>query len=119
MSYKDKYQRKNSITLCFNDNEYDIAKEFASHMNMPLATALRTIITTRQNEILKDIRKKTKSKSNADLVYELNKIGVNINQISRAINTDIEKFISHDFAEDFISVFENIISDIELIKSKI
>ncbi|MGP7886120.1 plasmid mobilization relaxosome protein MobC [Raoultella planticola] len=53
------------------------------------------------------------------MYYELHKIGVNINQIARAINTDIDKFINQDFAEDFINLFEEITNDIEKIKGKI
>ena len=44
---------------------------------------------------------------------------MNINQIAKSINTDIDKFISHQFAEDFLNVFEEITNDIEIIKGKI
>ena len=56
---------------------------------------------------------------NCDVYYQLHKIGVNINQIARAINTDIDKFISHEFAEDFINLFEEITNEIEDIKRRI
>lgn len=113
MSYKDRYQRKHSITLCFNDEEIKQVEELASNLQKPKASAIRDLILNKQSALKKSINRNI----NSDLVYQLNKIGVNINQISRAINTDIDKFISHDFAEEFISVFEEIISEIELIKS--
>ncbi|MBK0621134.1 plasmid mobilization relaxosome protein MobC, partial [Klebsiella pneumoniae] len=45
--------------------------------------------------------------------------GVNINQIARAINTDIDKFISNEFSEDFLNLFEEITNEIEEIKRRI
>ena len=58
-------------------------------------------------------------KVDPELLRELGRIGNNINQIAKAINTDIDKFISHEFAEDFINLFEEITNDIEKIKGKI
>lgn len=115
MSYKDRYQRKHSVTLCFNDDEIKQVEELSKDLKKPKATAMRELILNKQSILKKSVNRNM----NSDLVYQLHKIGVNINQISRAINTDIDKFISHDFAEDFINIFEEIILDIELIKSKI
>lgn len=115
MSYRDRYQRKHSITLCLNDDELKQVEELALNLQKPKATAIRELILNKQSTLKKSINRNI----NSDVVYQLNKIGVNINQISRAINTDIDKFISHDFAEDFLNVFEEIITEIELIKSKI
>lgn len=114
-SYKDRYQRKHSVTLCFNDDEIKKVDNITEALKKPRATAIRDIILSKEGKINRNINRNI----NSDLVYQLNKIGVNINQISRAINTDIDKFISHDFAEDFLNVFEEIITEIELIKSKI
>ncbi|WP_409563757.1 hypothetical protein [Klebsiella pneumoniae] len=44
---------------------------------------------------------------------------MNINQIARAINTDIDKFISNEFSEDFLNLFEEITNEIEEIKRRI
>lgn len=101
-NYKDRYQRKHSITLCFNDEEFAQVEELASMLKKPRATAVRELILNKEFKLKKEISKK----ENGDIYYELHKIGVNINQIARAINTDIDKFINQDFAEDFINLFE-------------
>ena len=74
---------------------------------------------TNNNKSFFILKKEISKKENGDIYYELHKIGVNINQIARAINTDIDKFINQDFAEDFINLFEEITNDIEKIKGKI
>lgn len=114
-NYKDRYQRKHSLTLCFNDEEFQQVEELAEALRKPRATAVRELILNKEFKLKKEISKK----ENGDIYYELHKIGVNINQIARAINTDIDKFISQDFAEDFINLFEEITNDIEKIKGKI
>ena len=115
MSYKDRYNRKHSITLCFNDEEFAQVEELASMLKKPRAKAIRELILNKEFKLKKEISKK----ENGDIYYELHKIGVNINQIARAINTDIDKFISHEFAEDFINLFEEITNEIEDIKRRI
>ena len=114
-NYKDRYQRKHSITLCFNDEEFAQVEELASMLKQPRATADRDLILNKEFKRKKEISKN----KTGDVYFELHKIGVNINQIARAINTDIDKFISHEFAEDFINLFEEITNEIELIKGKI
>lgn len=114
-NYKDRYQRKHSITLCFNDEEFAQVEELASMLKKPRATAVRDLILNKDFKLKKEISKN----KTGDVYFELHKIGVNINQIARAINTDIDKFISHEFAEDFINLFEEITNEIELIKGKI
>lgn len=84
-------------------------------MKKPRATAIRDIILSKEGKINRNINRNI----NSDLVYQLNKIGVNINQISRAINTDIDRFMSHDLAEDFLIIFQEIVNDLEIIKSNI
>ncbi|MEY0768339.1 plasmid mobilization relaxosome protein MobC [Providencia huaxiensis] len=115
MSYKDKYQRKHSITLCFNDEEIKQVEELSKDLKKPKATAIRELILEKQSKLKKSIIRN----DNSDLDYQLHKIGVNINQISRAINTDLDNFISHQFSNEFMLIFETIISDLETIKSKI
>lgn len=114
-NYKDRYQRKHSITLCFNDEEFQQVEELAEALRKPRATAVRELILNKNFKLKKEISKNEIS----DIYYELHKIGVNINQIAKSINTDIDKFISHQFAEDFLNVFEEITNDIEIIKGKI
>ncbi|EOK5843284.1 plasmid mobilization relaxosome protein MobC [Citrobacter braakii] len=114
-NYKDRYQRKHSLTLCFNDEEFQQVEELAEALRKPRATAVRELILNKEFKLKKEISKN----KTGDVYFELHKIGVNINQIARAINTDIDKFISHEFAEDFINLFEEITNEIELIKGKI
>ena len=114
-NYKDRYQRKHSLTLCFNDEEFQQVEELAEALRKPRATAVRELILNKNFKLKKEISKNEIS----DIYYELHKIGVNINQIAKSINTDIDKFISHQFAEDFLNVFEEITNDIEIIKGKI
>lgn len=115
MSYKDRYNRKHSVTLCFNDEEFAQVEELASMLKKPRAKAIRELILNKEFKLKKEISKN----ENGDVYYQLHKIGVNINQIARAINTDIDKFISHEFAEDFINLFEEITNEIEDIKRRI
>lgn len=115
MNYKDRYKRKHSLVLCFNDEEFETIENIVNKIRKPRATALREFILNKELKIKKDTRVSEKLNS----VYELNKIGVNINQITRAINTDIDKFLSHDLAEDFLLVLEEIINDIETIKARL
>lgn len=114
-NYKDRYQRKHSITLCFNDEEFAQVEELASMLKKPRATAVRDLILNKDFKLKKEISKN----KTGDVYFELHKIGVNINQIARAINTDIDKFISHEFAEDFLNLFEEITNEIEEIKRRI
>ena len=115
MSYKDRYHRQHSVTLCFNDEEFAQVEELASKLKKPRAKAIRELILNKEFKLKKEISKN----ENGDVYYQLHKIGVNINQIARAINTDIDKFISHEFAEDFINLFEEITNEIEDIKRRI
>lgn len=114
-NYKDRYQRKHSITLCFNDEEFAQVEELASMLKKPRATAVRDLILNKDFKLKKEISKN----KTGDVYFELHKIGVNINQIARAINTDIDKFISYEFAEDFLNLFEEITNEIEEIKRRI
>lgn len=114
-NYKDRYQRKHSLTLCFNDEEFQQVEELAEALRKPRATAVRELILNKEFKLKKEISKN----KTGDVYFELHKIGVNINQIARAINTDIDKFISHEFAEDFLNLFEEITNEIEEIKRRI
>ncbi|MBB0686355.1 hypothetical protein G7M88_25850 [Escherichia coli] len=46
-NYKDRYQRKHSITLCFNDEEFQQVEELAEALRKPRATAVRELILNR------------------------------------------------------------------------
>ncbi|MDY8680872.1 hypothetical protein UZA26_23685, partial [Escherichia coli] len=57
MSYKDRYNRKHSITLCFNDEEFAQVEELASMLKKPRATAVRDLILNKDFKLKKEISK--------------------------------------------------------------
>jgi hypothetical protein len=52
MSY-DRYNRKHSITLCFNDEEFAQVEELASMLKKPRATAVRDLILNKDFKLKK------------------------------------------------------------------
>ena len=102
--YKDKYQRKNMVSLCFSDEEISKIDAINNFLNVPRATAIREIIIDDTNKILSKIKKN----QNQDLVLSLNKIGNNLNQITKKINSNLELFINNDNAENFASSIDDL-----------
>jgi len=102
--YKDKYQRKNMVSLCFSDEEISKIDAVNNFLNVPRATAIREIIIDDTNKILSKIKKN----QNQDLVLSLNKIGNNLNQITKKINSNLELFINNDDAENFASSIDDL-----------
>ncbi|MEY0164800.1 plasmid mobilization relaxosome protein MobC [Providencia rettgeri] len=101
-TYKDKYKRKNMISLCLDDDEYLKIKKIADELNVPRATAVRKILISNANVILSEIKKN----DNKNLVLELNKIGNNLNQITKKINSNIEYFLMGDAETLALSIDE-------------
>lgn len=101
-TYKDKYKRKNMISLCLDDNEYLKIKKIADELNVPRATAVRKILISNANVILSEIKKN----DNKDLVLELNRIGNNLNQLTKKINSNIELFLMGDAETLALSIDE-------------
>lgn len=101
-TYKDKYKRKNMISLCLDDDEYLKIKKIADELNVPRATAVRKILISNANVILSEIKKN----DNKDLILELNKIGNNLNQITKKINSNIEYFLMGDAETLALSIDE-------------
>ncbi|HGD8642800.1 TPA: plasmid mobilization relaxosome protein MobC [Escherichia coli] len=95
-SYKDKYKRKNMISLCLDDDEFLKIQNLASSLNVPKATAAREVLILNADNVLSKIKKN----DNKPLLLELNKIGNNLNQITKKINTNLDLFLSGD-GEDF------------------
>ncbi len=112
--YKDRYQRKNSVRLCFNDLEFSIVEQIAKDKRKSKATALREFILDKETKIKEDIQLTERS----GIYYELHKIGVNINQIAKKMNTDLDLFLSGN-GEAFASLIEEIFEDMEYIKKRI
>ena len=88
--YKSKYKRKNMISLCLSDDEMMKVDILSSALNVPRATAVREILVLNAEVFLSKMRKN----ENKDLVLELNKIGNNLNQITKKINANIDIFLS-------------------------
>ncbi|MDU1576019.1 MAG: plasmid mobilization relaxosome protein MobC [Pantoea sp.] len=89
-NYKSKYKRKNMISLCLNDDEYSKIEKITSALNVPRATASREILISNADNILSKIKKN----DNKALVLELNRIGNNLNQITKKINYNLDLCLS-------------------------
>lgn len=113
-NYKDRYQRKNAVRLCFNDDEFAVVETIAKDKRKSKAAALRDFILEKESKIKKEIQITDKS----GVYYELHKIGVNINQIAKKMHTDIDLFLSGN-GEQFAYIIEEIIEDIESLKRRI
>lgn len=114
-TYKDKYKRKNMISLCLNDEEFEKVKLLSEHLNIPRATAIREVLILKADAVLSKIKKN----DNKDLVLELNKIGSNLNQITKKINSNLELCLSGEgegFALAFDSLNETFNKILEAIK---
>ena len=102
-NYKEKYKRKNMISLCLNDDEFLKIQNLASALNVPRATAVREVLILNADSVLSKIKKN----DNKALVLELNKLGNNLNQITKKINTNIELCLSGE-GENFALAFDNL-----------
>lgn len=102
-NYKDKYKRKNMISICLNDDEYLKIEKITSALNVPRATATREILILNADNVLSKIKKN----SNKELLLELNKIGNNLNQITKKINSNLDLFLKED-GEAFALSFDQL-----------
>ena len=110
-TYKDRYQRKNFISLCLNDEELKDVELLAEKLDLKRASAIRALLLNK-SAILKN---KIKNNENKEHLFLLNNIANNINQIAKKMNTNIESFISGN-GEQFAYLFDDLIKDIEKIK---
>lgn len=113
-NYKDRYQRKNAVRLCFNDDEFAVVETIAKDKRKSKAAALRDFILDKESKIKKEIQITDKS----GVYYELHKIGVNINQIAKKMHTDIDLFLSGN-GEQFAYIIDEVIEEIEDLKRRI
>lgn len=110
-TYKDRYKRKNFISLCLSDEELKDVEFLAEKLNLKRAAAIRALLLNK-SAILKN---KIKNNENKEYLFLLNNIANNINQIAKKINTDINYFLSGN-GEQFAYLFDDLIKDIEIIK---
>jgi len=113
-TYKDRYQRKNFISLCLSDEELTEIELLAEKLDLKRAAAIRALLLNK-SAILKN---KIKNNENKEHLFLLNNIANNINQIAKKMNTNIESFISGN-GEQFAYLFEELTEDIEKIKGQL
>lgn len=102
-NYKDKYKRKNMISICLSNEEFEKIEKITLALNVPRATATREILILNADNVLSKIKKN----SNKELLLELNKIGNNLNQIAKKINSNLDLFLKED-SEAFALSFDQL-----------
>lgn len=75
--YDDKFVRK---TLRFTPQEFEKVEIERAKTNLDFTNFCKSAI------LKKKVKTKDEENFNRDLIYQVNKIGVNLNQIARAIN---------------------------------
>ena len=75
--YDDKFIRK---TLRFTPLEFERIEEQREKTNLDFTNFCKSAI------LKKKVKTKLEEDFNRDLIYQINKIGINLNQISRAVN---------------------------------
>ena len=81
------------ITIRFTDDEYNELKAKADELDIPLSTYIRKKVLGNREKIL--------TKCNKELLYEINRIGNNLNQIAKHCNTTktIDKLVLQSLVE--------------------
>ena len=111
-NYKDKYQRKNFISLCLSDEELSEVENIADRLNMKRAAAAREILVSNSKRLKSQIKKN----DNSEILFLYSKITNNINQIAKKMNTNLDKFLSGN-GEEFALLIEEIFEDMEKLKN--
>ncbi len=75
--YDDKFVRK---TLRFTPDEFAKIEEQRAKTNLDFTSFCKSAI------FKKRVKSKDEENFNRDLIYQINKIGINLNQIARAVN---------------------------------
>lgn len=75
--YDDKFVRK---TIRFTPLEFENIEIERAKTNLDFTNFCKSAI------LKKRVKTKTEEDFNRDLIYQINKIGINLNQISRAVN---------------------------------
>jgi len=68
-------------TIRFSDEEYSKIEELMSEHNLTFAEFARGAI----------LRKKIKTNLSKDMIFEVNKVGNNLNQIAKKVNQDSDR----------------------------
>ena len=112
LSYRERYQRKNFISLCLSDEELSEIENIADRLNMKRAAAAREILVTNSKRLKSQIKKN----DNSEILFLYSKISNNINQIAKKMNTNLDKFLSGN-GEEFSLLIEEIFEDLERLKN--
>jgi len=113
-TYKDRYQRKNFISLCLSDEELTEVELLAENLDLKKAAAIRALLLNKTVTL----KIKIKSNENKDHLLLLNNIANNINQIAKKMNANIDFFINGGNGEKFAYLFDDLTKDIEKIKKE-
>jgi len=112
-NYKERYQRKNFVSLCLSDEEMAKVDELTKRLNTTRAAAIRELVLVTATKVKNKINKN----DDKEKFFLLSKISNNINQIAKKMNTDIDLFLSGN-GEQFAIIFDQILDDIEKIKKE-
>ena len=109
--YKEKYQRKNFVSLCLSDQEMAEVDELTKRLDLTRAAAIRELLLTSTTKLKNRIHKN----DDKEQLFLLSNVANNINQLAKKINTNIDYFLSGN-GEQFAYLFDQIVDDIEKIK---
>ncbi|MGX8949954.1 ribbon-helix-helix protein, CopG family [Providencia stuartii] len=110
-NYKERYQRKNFVSLCLSDQEMAEVDELTKRLDLTRAAAIRELLLTSTTKLKNRIHKN----DNREQLFLLSSISNNINQIAKKMNSNINYFLSGN-GEQFAYLLDQIIDDIEKIK---
>jgi len=81
--------RDYKITTRFEEQEYRLIEKIAKVHNIPKSTITHLAILSaiKQEKFLNEIAKLKQKKADRELLYQIKKLGTNMNQIARALNT--------------------------------
>ena len=88
-------ERTKRVTIRFTPDEYNSLKEKATQFDMTLSDYIRTKLLTKREKI-------RPSKCNKELLYHINRIGNNLNQIAKHCN--ISKSIDKLVLKELINI---------------
>jgi len=87
-------ERTKRVTIRFTPDEYNSLKEKATQFDMTLSDYIRTKLLTKKEKV-------RPSKCNKELLYHINRIGNNLNQIARHCNSTgtVDRFVLKELVE--------------------
>lgn len=113
-NYKERYQRKNFISLCLSDEELAKVEEMTKRLNTTRAAAVRDLLLLSTTKL----KNKISNQDNNEYLFLLSNISNNINQLAKKMNSNINYFLSGN-GEQFAYLFNDLLEDIEKIKRSV